>query len=280
MSLVTDTADKPTLYKRIRADIEKRILTGEWPPGHRIPFEHELVARYGCSRMTVNKALSELAQADLIERRRRAGSFVRRPQHQSAVLKIADIRAEITALGRAYGYELIGRKLRAATAADRERLGVKKAGKVVAIACRHSADNVPFAVEDRLIDLASVPDAAAADFSREPPGSWLLHHVPWTEAEHTISAIVADDRAARALAIAVGAPCLVIDRYTWRSARTITAVRLLYPGDSHRLVARFKGGRENDVGTDRATLRATVHKGQQRSTGRQSIDRQEDDNHA
>ena len=46
----------------------------------------------------------------------------------------------------------------------------------------------------------------------------------------------------RHLAIAVGAPCLVIDRYTWRSARTITAVRLLYPGDSHRLVARFKGG--------------------------------------
>ena len=153
MSLATDAADKPTLYKRIRADIEKRILTGEWPPGHRIPFEHELVARYGCSRMTVNKALSELAQADLIERRRRAGSFVRRPQHQSAVLKIADMRAEITALGRTYGYELIGRKLRAATAADRERLGVKKAGKVVAITCRHSADNVPFAVEDRLIDL-------------------------------------------------------------------------------------------------------------------------------
>ncbi|MEI2559189.1 GntR family transcriptional regulator, partial [Acinetobacter pittii] len=90
--------------KRIRLDIETRILTGEWPPGHRIPFEHQLMARYRCSRMTVNKALSELAQADLIERRRRAGSFVRRPQHMSAVLKIADIRAEITALGRAYGY--------------------------------------------------------------------------------------------------------------------------------------------------------------------------------
>jgi len=129
------------------------------------------MARYSCSRMTVNKALSELAQADLIERRRRAGTFVRRPQHLSAVLKIA-----------------------------------------------------------------------TADFAIEPPGSWLLHHVPWTEAEHTISAIVADDRTAAALDIAVGAPCLVIERHTWRSARTLTAVRLLYPGDSHRLVARFKGG--------------------------------------
>ncbi len=62
------------------------------------------MARYGCSRMTVSKALSELAQADLIERRRRAGTFVRRPKFLSAVLKITDIRAEITALGRSYGY--------------------------------------------------------------------------------------------------------------------------------------------------------------------------------
>jgi GntR family transcriptional regulator, histidine utilization repressor len=222
MSLTSDrdkveAADKLTLYKQIRHDIETLILTGEWPPGHRIPFEHQLMARYGCSRMTVNKALSELAQADLIERRRRAGTFVRRPQHLSAVLKIADIRAEITALGR-------------------------KTGKVVAIACRHSADNVPFALEDRLIDLEAVPEAATADFAVEPPGSWLLHHVPWTEAEHTISAVVADNRTAAALGIAIGAPCLVIDRYTWRSARTLTAVRLLYPGDTHRLVARFEGG--------------------------------------
>ena len=247
MSLVTDrdkldAADKATLYKRIRRDIETRILTGEWPPGHRIPFEHQLMARYGCSRMTVNKALSELAQADLIERRRRAGTFVRRPQHLSAVLKIADIRAEITALGRRYGYELIRSSCRVANAADRARLGVRKTGKVISIACRHSADNVPFAVEDRLIDLEAVPEAATADFAIEPPGSWLLHHVPWTEAEHTISAIVADGRTAAALDIAVGAACLVIERHTWRSARTLTAVRLLYPGDSHRLVARFKGG--------------------------------------
>src|SRR5690349_719065 len=117
------TLDKPTLYKRIRSDIERRILTGEWPPGHRIPFEHQLMTRYGCSRMTVNKALSELAQADLIERRRRAGTFVRRPQHLSAVLQIADIRAEISALGRSYGYELIRAVRRTANGADRTRLG-------------------------------------------------------------------------------------------------------------------------------------------------------------
>jgi GntR family histidine utilization transcriptional repressor len=233
----------PTLYKKIRLDIERRILSGEWPPGHRIPFEHEIMAHYGCSRMTVNKALSELVQAELIERRRRAGSFVRRPQYLSAVLKVPDIRAEITALGRTYGYELIKRARRAATAADRERLGVTTPRKVVAVSCRHSADGIPFALEDRLIDLGAVPDAAAADFATEPPGTWLLDHVPWTEAENAISAIIADEATASGLAIARGAPCLVIERHTWRKAQSpITAVRLVYPGESHRLIARFKGG--------------------------------------
>ena len=247
MSLSADrdklqTADRPTLYKQIRLDIERRILTGEWPPGHRIPFEHQLMTRYGCSRMTVSKALSELAQAELIERRRRAGTFVRRPNFLSAVLKITDIRAEISALGRSYAYELIKSHRRTASAGDRGRLGVQKTGKVIAIACRHCADGVPFAIEDRLIDLDAVPEAAKANFGLEPPGSWLLHHVPWTEAEHSISAIVADEEAAMALDIAAGAPCLVIDRRTFRSGRTLTAVRLLYPGESHKLVARFRGG--------------------------------------
>ena len=157
------------------------------------------------------------------------------------MLKIPDIRAEIGALGRTYGYELITSARRTANAADRERLGVKKACKVAAINCRHSADGLPFALEDRLIDLDAVPDAAKANFTIDPPGSWLLHHVPWTEAEHAISAIVADEVIAEGLDLPIGSPCLVIERHTWRKGRPLTAVRLVYPGEQHRLVARFRG---------------------------------------
>ena len=85
-------AQPASLHQRILADISERIVSGDWPPGHRIPFEHELSAEYQCSRMTVNKALSQLAKSGLIERRRRSGSFVtpaalasrdpRNPRHQ------------------------------------------------------------------------------------------------------------------------------------------------------------------------------------------------------
>ncbi len=53
----------PSLHAQILADIEGRILSGEWQPGHRIPYEHELTEQYDCSRMTVSKALTQLMRA-------------------------------------------------------------------------------------------------------------------------------------------------------------------------------------------------------------------------
>jgi GntR family histidine utilization transcriptional repressor len=232
-------ASVETLKSRIRGDLERRILSGELGPGDRIPFEHELVEHYGCSRMTVNKAIASLVEAGLIERRRRAGSFVRRPAALSAVLKIQDIRAEIEASRRRYAYRLDHRKARKATIADAEALGVARGDPVLALVCTHFADGRPFAHEDRLLNLAAVPQVAGIDFTTVTPGAWLIAHVPWTRAEHRISARAADPRLAQALDIVPGAACLVMRRRTFRSGQTITAVRLTYPGDQHELVAEF-----------------------------------------
>ena len=228
-----------SLGQRIRGEIEARILSGEWGPGHRIPFEHELMHQYGCARMTVSKALTALAEAGLIERKRRAGSFVRKPSGQSAVLEIPHVKAEVQALGKAYGYELLSAKRRSPTPADRAFLGEAIEGPVMALTCRHFAGSAPFALEDRLIALNTVPEASAVDFENEPPGTWLLNHVAWHEAVHLVSARPADSRIAELLSVKVGTACLVVERHTRRSDKLITAVRLWYPGDSKSLVARF-----------------------------------------
>jgi GntR family histidine utilization transcriptional repressor len=232
-------APAPSLHQRILNDIRDRILSGEWPPGFRIPFEHELTAEYGCSRMTVNKALSQLAKSGLIERRRRSGSFVTRPRSQAAVLEIHDIRTEVEALGLPYRYELSSRQHRKAAREDRDRLGTSSAGQVLELASRHFAGGRPFCLEERLINLAAVPEAADEPFTEIAPGPWLTGRVPWSAAEHAISATEASEATAEALDLDAGAACLVIERRTWNAERPITYVRLIYPGDSHRLVARF-----------------------------------------
>jgi GntR family histidine utilization transcriptional repressor len=230
---------KSSLHSRIRSTIEHRIRSGEWRPGYRIPFEHELMAEYGCSRMTVNKALHSLVEAGLIERRRRAGSFVRRPNIQSALLAIPDIPVEIVARGQEYRYELLHAHRRRASKADRQIMGVPAGAGVLVLRCRHFAGRRPFALEDRRIMVDEVPDIAEADFRTQAPGSWLLRHIAWHVAEHQIAALPADAEIAPLLDVAVGTACLVMDRQTWRAGAAITAVRLWFPGDLQKLVARF-----------------------------------------
>ncbi len=41
-------------------DIARRIDTGEWPDGFRLPPERELAATYGLARNTVRRALGHL----------------------------------------------------------------------------------------------------------------------------------------------------------------------------------------------------------------------------
>ncbi len=235
-------ADGLPRYLEIRGDLEARIVSGEWAPGHRVPSEHELVAHYGCSRMTVNKALSALAEAGLIERRRRSGSFVAQPHSQESILEIQDIKAEIAASGRAYRYETLLKKTRSAERADAERLSVADGTPVLVFEAVHYADQLPFVLEDRLINLAHVPDAGEADFADEPPGTWLLSHIPWTQAEHRIRAAVLDERVAGLLAAQRGEAGLTVERRTWQAGTPITHVFLTYPGARHELVARFSPG--------------------------------------
>jgi len=226
-----------SLHEKIRKTIEDKILTGAWPPGYRIPFERDLMSQYGCARMTVNRALASLVDAGLIVRRRRVGSFVAQPHIRSVILDIPDIKADVAARGGSYGLRLISRKVRQAARADEKALAGQ--GSVVVLRCLHLANGRPFALEDRIINLKAVPAAAAADFSVEPPGTWLLDHVPWTEAEHRITAINADTTTSQILEVPTGEACLMLERRTWRGKANVTAVRQIFVGTTYDLIARF-----------------------------------------
>jgi GntR family histidine utilization transcriptional repressor len=223
------------LHQQIVTDLEGKILSGAWPPGYRIPFEHELTTEYRCARMTVNKALSALAAAGLITRRRRAGSFVAQPPTQSAILHIPDLATEIRDQGATYGYRLIKRRVVDVEGAPRGLVGATW----LVLDAVHFANDRPFATEARWINLDAVPDAATVDFAQTPPGSWLLAQVPWTRAVHEIRALSANAALATSLAITKGMACLMVERRTWRIDDAITYVRLIFPGDSYRLTAHF-----------------------------------------
>ncbi|WP_068092401.1 UTRA domain-containing protein [Novosphingobium rosa] len=228
-----------SLYDLIRQEIEANIMSGLWAPGHRIPYEHELMKHYDCSRMTVNRALATLVERGLIERKKRAGSFVLAPKFHRAAFELPDLRAHTLAQGKKYDFDLLEREIRPANARDRSQLDIE-GGDVLHIKCVHYVDGKPFALERRIINLSLVAAARDADFERDPPNSWLFAHVPWSDARHEISAINADQDMAGNLAIREEAACLMVERWTWRAAEKNTYVQMIYPGQTFSISAEFR----------------------------------------
>src|SRR6266436_2117421 len=56
-------------YQQVFDTIEEGILSGRYEPGQKLPSEANLVDEYGTSRITVVRALRELQQRGLVQRR-------------------------------------------------------------------------------------------------------------------------------------------------------------------------------------------------------------------
>ena len=230
--------DTTVIHRRIEGEIERRILSGEWRPGHRLPTESDLVAEYACARMTVSKAMASLAARGMVTRRRRVGTIVAHPPlHSAALVSIPDIQTEVESRGLTYGHRLLSRSTRRA---DEAEAWLADSGRVIELETLHLADGAPFVHERRLIALSAAPEAETADFGAQAAGSWLLAHTPWTEAEHRISAVGATGAVAGHLLLPPGAPCLRLERRTWRDGLGVTWAFQTFPGDAYDLVARFQ----------------------------------------
>ena len=77
-------------YQHIRANLEAAIHSGEFAVGEQLPTEQMLADRFGVSYLTARRAVCELVEADLLERRARKGTFVRarNPQAQVTTLSL------------------------------------------------------------------------------------------------------------------------------------------------------------------------------------------------
>lgn len=228
-----------SIHRRIFEDLEAMIVSGVWPPGYRIPFEHELVQEYQCSRMTVNKALSALAGRGMIIRRRKVGSFVASPQISRTVMDIQDISTEAELAGHDHSYRILMRNIETLDSATAAQLGEPIGAQILRLHCLHSVDGKPNALERRIIMLAMVPSARTENFSSVPPGKWLLDMVPWSKARHVIRAVSADAATARLLETERGEACLTLIRQTWQGSRTVTYVEIIHPGDRFQFAGDF-----------------------------------------
>ena len=64
------------LYVQLKEKIEQKISDGEYKPGEKLQTEGEMAKSFGVSIITVRKAVSELVEKGLVEKKQGKGTFV------------------------------------------------------------------------------------------------------------------------------------------------------------------------------------------------------------
>ncbi|MDU4314501.1 MAG: GntR family transcriptional regulator [Klebsiella michiganensis] len=206
-------------YEKVKQAISEKIHSGVWRPHDRIPSEAELVAQFGFSRMTINRALRELTDEGLLVRLQGVGTFVAEPKGQSALFEVRSIAEEIASRHHQHRCEVL---LLEETQADLIQ-----------------AADVPVQIEDRCVNAAVVPDYLRQDYTATTPHDYLSLIAPLTEGEHIVEAVQATAEECALLHIHAHDPCLLIRRRTWSTTHIVSHARLLFPGSRYRLQGHF-----------------------------------------
>uniref|UniRef100_UPI003B51D3AC GntR family transcriptional regulator n=1 Tax=Roseovarius indicus TaxID=540747 RepID=UPI003B51D3AC len=218
-------------WQAVQDEVRRRIHARIWAPGEMIPNEQDLAEEFGCARATVNRALRNLSDAGLLERRRKAGTRVALHPVRKATLNIPMIRKEIEDRGQSYGYERLMYRDGVPPEELSRRMKVRAGDRFVRVTSVQTADGAPFVFEDRWVNLSTVPGAAAEGFETISANEWLLTNAPYTEGDIGFFASNASDEVAGVLGCEPGAAIFVIDRVTWDNDRSITGVRQYFrPG--------------------------------------------------
>ncbi|MFV1591868.1 GntR family transcriptional regulator [Phaeobacter sp. JH20_36] len=218
-------------FQDVRDNVLKRIQDRVWAQGDLLPTEQELAEEFGCARATVNRALRELAERGIIDRKRKSGTRVAMLPVKQAKLEITLTRQLVEDRNATYRYALVHRREGPAPGWLASQLQLAPASPVLHVRAMHYGDNQPFQYEDRWINIAAVPKVTEADFSAVGPNEWLLAEVPFSTAELSFGAISADAELAEYLACPVGAPLFQMERSTWFQAQPVTFVRMsFHPG--------------------------------------------------
>lgn len=217
-------------WEEIRVEVQRRIRAREWPPGALIPTEEILALEFGCARATVNRALRELAEAGLLERRRKAGTRVAILPVRKATLEIPVIRQEVEARGQAHGFRLLCQELRVPSMPIASRMGLADLTKLIYLETLHLADGQPFVLEQRWLNPAVLPQPLP-DFSKLSANEWLVTNIAYAVGDIAFSAAAATPHEAETMGLAAHAALFITERTTWTADAPITFVRLAHaPG--------------------------------------------------
>lgn len=209
----------------MRETIHGWILDRTYAPGDKLPRDKDIAEKLGCVRSTVQRAMRDLSDSGIVERRRKGGTHVRADPVTRATLDIPITRLEVEQKGAVYGYQLIRRQEAQTPRSVAARFGLPAPAPMLNIQALHLADQRPYIFEDRWVCPATVPDILDVDLSRQGANEWLVRNKPYSRCDIRFYAIKASATDARLLDTDPGEALFVMERTTFIGPAPITTVK-------------------------------------------------------
>ena len=224
-------------YIQLATLFRRRIDSGVWEAGHRIPTVDELATEYGVARATIRQALDQIEADGLIERFRAKGTFVRATAAERLWCEVQTDWGGLLRSREGAEIEILGVAGGATPPSIPEGLG-QAAPSYQHVRRRHSRRGQAFLladvyIDERLwpkLDHSAITTKTALSLAASLPGTTIV------DARQTLTIGSADVEVAERLSMPLNAPIAHVSRFAVDSTGTVVLVADgTYRGDLVRI---------------------------------------------
>jgi GntR family transcriptional regulator len=218
--------------------LRDRILAGVFANGARLPNENDLAQAHGVSRVTVRRALAELEQEQLIERRPSAGTrVIYEPSSAPIIADIAGVLTNLAEMGRRTNVKLLSFDYTSGSAAITRALGLDDGAELQHSVRVRSIVREPFSYLTTHVPAEIGRTFTRAELASQPMLKLLERAGAKVEhATQRIGAGLATPSVAKALEIKTGSPLIELVRVVFdRAGRGVEHLHALYRPDRYSI---------------------------------------------
>jgi GntR family transcriptional regulator len=241
---MSDGLVRTPVYQQLNQLLRGLVSSRTYSPAQRFLTEREVANRFGVSRATANKAISNLIAEGVLEYRKGLGTFVRGDRLDNDLRGLVSFTAEAKAAGKVPETQVLQfETLSAADAGEdvAQALRIGGEAQVVRMQRRRCADGQPLIIEWRWVVAELVPGLTREEVGGSIYQVWTERfHLAIAGCEQWISAVNLEREEARQLETAVGAAGLQIRSVGYLSdGRPLWQERTIYRGDGYTFVNRL-----------------------------------------
>ena len=153
------------IYEQLTRALERVIEDGELKPDDPLPSEYELAETYNISRMTVRRAINELAREGLVVRVPGKGTFVAHPKEARELKQLASFTEEAERQGLKAGGRVLTHRVIKPTRKVAEILRLSKGERVIELERIRTLNGKPVSLARSFLPYRLCPSLAERDLN-------------------------------------------------------------------------------------------------------------------